>query len=95
MYSKTDKKDLFKIGNMNMITWAHDENAKKAKDSEYQDSFFKCVKLSGLALEGAVFDRTMKLVDDPERLVQDEGFYLKITFYSDCGFVIGGKDKIV
>lgn len=37
-----------------------------------------------LVMEGAVFDRSMKLVDDPEKLVQDEGFYLKITFYSDC-----------
>jgi len=25
-------------------------------------------------MEGAVFDRSMKLVDDPEKLVQDEGF---------------------
>jgi len=27
-----------------------------------------------LVMEGAVFDRSMKLVDDPEKLVQDEGF---------------------
>jgi len=26
----------------------------------------------------------MKLIDDPEKIVQEEGFYLKISFYSDC-----------
>jgi len=35
-------------------------------------------------MEGAVFDKSMKLIDDAEKLVQDEGFYLKISFYSDC-----------
>lgn len=68
------EKDKFKIGNMFMITWAHDENAKKKKEDDYQDVNFRCVKLSNLVMEGAVFDRTMKLCDDPEKLVQDEGF---------------------
>merc|ERR1719240_825931 len=66
--------DKFKIGNMFMFTWAHDENAKRTKEFEYQDFHFKCVKLSALVMEGAVFDRGMRLVDDAEKLVQDEGF---------------------
>lgn len=74
LYSVSKEKDKFKIGNMFMITWAHDENAKKKKEDDYQDVNFRCVKLSNLVMEGAVFDRTMKLCDDPEKLVQDEGF---------------------
>lgn len=39
------------------------------------------MRLYSLVMEGAVFDpRGMKLIDDPEKLVQDEGFYLKISF---------------
>lgn len=84
LYNIRPEKDKFKIGNMFMITWAHDENAKRTKEFEYQDTQFRCVRLYSLVMEGAVFDpRGMKLVDDPEKLVQDEGFYLKITFYSD------------
>lgn len=65
---------------MFMITWAHDEYAKKNKENDYQDTHFRSVKLSSLVLEGAIFSKDMKLCDHHEKLVQDEGFYLKITF---------------
>lgn len=78
-----DVKDTFKIGNMFMITWPIEEFPKrKRKDEEYQDAF-KSVKLSGITLEGAIFSDKFQLEDHPEKMVQNEGFNLKITFYSE------------
>lgn len=83
MYSKNEKeRDNFKIGNMFMITWPCEEvSRRRRKDDEYQDAF-KCVKLSGLTLEGGVWNDKFQLEDNPEKMVQGEGFNLKITFYS-------------
>lgn len=81
LYSNNMKeKDNFKIGNMFMITWPVEENPKrKRKDEEYQDAF-RSVKLSGLTLEGAIFNDKFALEDHPEKMVQSEGFNLKISF---------------
>lgn len=74
LYSSKPEKDraTFKIGNMFMITWSIDENAKRKDD--WTDAYFKSVKLSSLVLEGAYFSDRMKLVDHSEKLVQEEGF---------------------
>lgn len=84
VYSKNEThKNVFKIGNMFMITWVGEENPRrKKKDEEYQDAF-RSVKLTGLTVEGAIFSDKFQLEDSTERMYQSDGFCLKISFYSD------------
>lgn len=76
-------RDQFKIGNMFMITWSVDENPKRKKKDGEESDLFKTVKLTGLTLEGAVFNDKFQLEDSVETMVQSEGFLLKISFYSE------------
>lgn len=65
-----------------MIIWPMEENPKRRhKDEEWQEAF-RSVKLSNLTLEGAVFNERFNLVDNPEKMVQSDGFNLKMSFYS-------------
>lgn len=60
-----------------------DENPKKKKNpspDELLVDYFKSVKLSGLVLEGAVFSDKFALEDNPDKMLQTEGFNLKISF---------------
>jgi len=82
VYSNSSAKNQFKIGNMFMITWVGEENPKrKKKDDDIQDAF-RTVKLTGLTVEGSIFNDKFALEDSTERMYQSEGFCLKITFYS-------------
>jgi hypothetical protein len=66
---------------MFMITWVSDENTKgkNKKEMEYQEAF-KSVKVIGLTLEGAVFNKEFQMEDHPEKMIQSEGFLLKLSF---------------
>lgn len=66
-----------------MITWSVDENPKRKKKDGEESDLFKTVKLTGLTLEGAVFNDKFQLEDSVETMVQSEGFLLKISFYSE------------
>lgn len=69
---------------MFMITWAVDENPKKKGKSdkdELQEKLYT-VKLSNMTVEGSVFNDKFQLDDNADKMVQSEGFNLKISFYS-------------
>lgn len=38
--------------------------------------------MTGLTLEGAVFNKEFQLEDHAEKMIQTDGFLLKLSFYS-------------